>query len=320
MDTGVGMETVQQRMEREAKEKADADAANQESLPPPMRPLMEQNFMQCMQMMQETQNKFMEELLGQANQRAPEGGGVSLSDFQNARLLPFASAPEPMDAEDWLADTKRKLKTVGCNDEEKLRYATHLLTGPATSWWENQLAMQQPGREFTWEEFKQRFREYHVPESVMELKRREFEELQQGYTSVMKYIREFSQLSRYAEEDVNTEEKRKKRFLCGLNPFVKMQLRLSNKQTYQQLMDAAITFEDDYKNVQEDRRKRAKKETKRIQASKTKPNLEFKPWNRNYGNNNNNKGSGGNQSNPRRNVICNNCGIPGHFQRECKKH
>ena len=174
MDTGVEMETEQQRMEQEAKEKADADIANQGTLPPPppMRPLMEQNFMQCMQMMQETQNKFMEELLGRANQRAPEGGGVSLSDFQNARPLPFASAPEPMDAEDWLADTERKLKTVGCNDEEKLRYATHLLTGPATSWWENQLAMQQPGREFTWEEFKQRFHEYHVPESVMELKRR----------------------------------------------------------------------------------------------------------------------------------------------------
>ena len=55
MDTGVEMETEQQRMEREAKEKADADAANQGALPPPpMRPLMEQNFMQCMQMMQET--------------------------------------------------------------------------------------------------------------------------------------------------------------------------------------------------------------------------------------------------------------------------
>src|SRR3954468_22398060 len=125
-----------------------------------------------------------------------------------------------MDTEDWLADTERKLKNVGCNDEEKLRYATHLLTGPAASWWENQLAMQQPGRDFTWEDFKQRFREYHVPESVMELKRREFEELQQRYISFMKYIWEFSQLFHYAEEDVNTEEKQKKRFLSGLNPFV----------------------------------------------------------------------------------------------------
>src|SRR3954463_12318330 len=107
MDTGVETESEQQRMEREAKEKANADIANQGTLPPPppMRPLMEQNFMQCMQMMQENQNKFMEELLGRENQMAPKGGGVSLSDFQNARPLTFASAPEPMDAEDWLADT-----------------------------------------------------------------------------------------------------------------------------------------------------------------------------------------------------------------------
>src|SRR3954465_10643445 len=169
MDTGVEIEAEQQRMEQEAKEKADADAENQGALPPPppMRLLMEQKFMQCMQMMQETHNKFMEELLGRANHRAPEGGGVSLSDFQNARPLPFASAPEPMDEEDWLADTETKLKTVGWNDGEKLRYATHILIGPATSWWEKQLTMQQPGREYTWEEFKHRFREYHVPESVM---------------------------------------------------------------------------------------------------------------------------------------------------------
>ena len=66
MDTGVETESKQQRMEREAKEKADADAADQGALPPPpMRLLMEHNFMQCMQMMQETQNKFMEELLGE---------------------------------------------------------------------------------------------------------------------------------------------------------------------------------------------------------------------------------------------------------------
>src|SRR4051812_29689114 len=120
----------------------------------------------------------------------------------------------------------------------------------------------------------------------------------------MKYIREFSQLSRYAEEDVNTEEKRKKHFLRGLNPFVKMQL-----------LDAAITFEDDYKNVQEDRRKRAKKETKRIQASKPKPNLEFKPRNRPYNNNDSNR-----SANPNiKNIICHNCKLLGHMSRDCPK-
>src|SRR3954463_14769761 len=94
-----------------------------------------------------------------------------------------------------------------------------------------------------------------------------------------------------------------------------MQLRLANKQTYQHLLDAAITFEDGYKNVQEDRRKRAKKETKRIQASKPKPNLEFKPRNKPYNNNNSNQSANPNKNN----IICHNCKLPGHMRRDCPK-
>jgi hypothetical protein len=59
--------------------------------------------------------------------------GVSLADFLNTRPTPFASAPEPMDAEDWLLNMERKLKTVNCNDDEKIRYATHLLCEPAAA-------------------------------------------------------------------------------------------------------------------------------------------------------------------------------------------
>jgi hypothetical protein len=136
--------------------------------------------------------------------------GVSLADFLNTRPLPFASAPEPMGAEDWLLDTERKLNTVSCNDSEKLRYATHLLCGPAVAWWDNIVAIHPLGRVFTWEEFKKKFREANVPKSIMELKRREFENLMQNDKSIMKYVREFSLLSCYASEDVNMDEKRKK--------------------------------------------------------------------------------------------------------------
>jgi hypothetical protein len=104
METGIGNETEAQRIEREAKEKADQEIAANQGLPlPPLRPLMEQNFMQYMQMMQQNQNKFMAELVGRMGvAQELEVKGVTLSDFQNARPLPFASAPEPMDAEDWL--------------------------------------------------------------------------------------------------------------------------------------------------------------------------------------------------------------------------
>ncbi|KAK1679949.1 hypothetical protein QYE76_040797 [Lolium multiflorum] len=130
---------------------------------------------------------------------------------RNPSWMAEEGAPEPMDAEDWLMDTERKLRTVGCNDEEKIRYATYLLSGPAASWWENLVA----------------------------------------YTLQIR-------LARYAPEDVDTEEKRKKRFMKGMNPYMKMQLRLARTAEFQEL-DSAITFEDDYRQVQEDRRKRARR-------------------------------------------------------------
>ena len=138
----VGEESELQRHEREAREKHAAETGG---IPQPPRPITEQSFMQYMQLVeegrrrdQEVQNKFLHDLLETQAGRARNGEpkGVTLSDFQNTRPEPFARAVDPMDAEDWIADTERKLNTVGCSDEEKVRYATYLLTGPAASWWE----------------------------------------------------------------------------------------------------------------------------------------------------------------------------------------
>ncbi|KAK1666722.1 hypothetical protein QYE76_054881 [Lolium multiflorum] len=193
------VETEDARREREAKEKEEADAAARaEDAPPPPHPMMHPDFQQYMRAMeedrrryQESQNKNMQDFFTHViNDRGNEGRGVTLSDFQNARPLPFASAPEPMDAEDWLMDTERKLRTVGCNDEEKIRYATYLLSGPAASWWENLVAVHPPEKVFTWEEFKKKFRDAHVPESVVELKKREFDELHQNTAPIMQQVQE----------------------------------------------------------------------------------------------------------------------------------
>ncbi|KAK1628088.1 hypothetical protein QYE76_002403 [Lolium multiflorum] len=299
------VETEDARREREAKEKEEADAAARaEDAPPPPHPMMHPDFQQYMRAMeedrrryQESQNKNMQDFFTHViNDRGNEGRGVTLSDFQNARPLPFASAPEPMDAEDWLMDTERKLRTVGCNDEEKIRYATYLLSGPAASWWENLVAVHPPEKVFTWEEFKKKFRDAHVPESVVELKKREFDELHQNTAPIMQYVRDFNRLSRYAPEEVDTDEKRKKRFMKGMNPYMKMQLRLARTAEFQELIDSAITFEDDYRQVQEDRRKRARIEPRKYPVSKPTPDRSFKPRFRPTGNQYN---RGGQNQNPR---------------------
>ncbi|KAK1670560.1 hypothetical protein QYE76_058719 [Lolium multiflorum] len=95
--------------------------------------------------------------------------------------------------------TERKLNTVGCNDQEKV---------------------------FTWEEFKRKFRESNVPESIVELKRREFESLEQKDNAILTYV-------------------------VTLNC-------------------PAITLEDDFKQLQEEKRKKAKYEPKREHAKFSK--------------------------------------------------
>jgi hypothetical protein len=102
----------QQRMETEAKANEAADAAAREPLPPP--PFMtQQDFAQYMRtaderqrMLIECQIKMVQDVMDRNREVQNEGvHGVSLVDFLNTRPLPFASAPELMDAEDWLLDT-----------------------------------------------------------------------------------------------------------------------------------------------------------------------------------------------------------------------
>nr|XP_051199186.1 uncharacterized protein LOC127312692 [Lolium perenne] len=218
-----------------------------------------------------------------------------------------------MDAEDWLMATERKLKTVGCTDEKKVKYATHLLCGPVASWWDNILAVHPVGRVFTWEEFKRKFRVSNVPESVMELKRREFKNLEQKDKAIMTYVREFSGLSRYAADEVSTEDKRKKRFMRGLNPSFKMQLRMLKATEFQELVDASISMEDDFKQVQEEKRKKAKFEPKKFISKKPNTNLTFKPR----------YNPSGNRRTPgapfMANIICRSYGSKGHYSKDCRR-
>ncbi|KAK1628800.1 hypothetical protein QYE76_003115 [Lolium multiflorum] len=164
-------ESEEQRLEREARQKAEADEAARNQFPPPPPPMTQQNFLQYMQMMEERQritmeqqNKFFHDLLQQNKVERPENQGVTL---------------------------------------------------------------------------------------------------------------EFSGLSRYAVEEVNTEDKKKKRFMRGLNPQFKVQLRMLRATEFQELVDAAITLEDDFKQVQEEKRKKAKFEPKRFVSNKPNMGLSF---------------------------------------------
>jgi hypothetical protein len=130
--------------------------------------------------------------------------------------LTFSHSVEPMDADDWLKTVEKKLQVVQCNNREKVLFVAHQLVGPAVDWCDAYIEAHEKPEDINWQEFKNRFRSHHVSLGVMKLKK-EFEDLKQDSMTVSEYVTRFTQLSRYAPDNVDTNEKKQDWFLNGLN-------------------------------------------------------------------------------------------------------
>jgi hypothetical protein len=177
------------------------------------------------------------------------------AEFMRVHPPVFAHSADPMDAEDWLCTMERELHTAQCNNREKVLYGPRQLRGAAQSWWESYLATHANPEAITWEEFRDNFRRYHVPEGLMIVRKEEFLALKQGPLSISEYRDKFLQLSCYAPEDVNTDAKRQYRFLRGLVDPLHSQLMNHTFPTFHHLIDRAIMTERKRREMEDRKRK-----------------------------------------------------------------
>jgi hypothetical protein len=103
-----------------------------------------------------------------------------------------------------------------------------------------------------WNEFKARFRTHYVPRGTMKLKRKEFADLKQGGMTVNEYLYSFIQLSRYAPDNINTDEKKQDVFLNGLNDDIQFQLLNTDYADFQHMVDKAIVIENKIREMEKD--------------------------------------------------------------------
>jgi hypothetical protein len=71
---------------------------------------------------------------------------------------------------------------------------------------------------------------------MMNLKKKEFEDQKQGSMTVNEYVTQFTQLSRYALDDMDMDEK-KDWFLNGLNDGLAYALEAHNFDNFQDMVD-----------------------------------------------------------------------------------
>jgi hypothetical protein len=159
----------------------------------------------------------------QGHQPAPQPQQCDkLGEFQRTKPPTFSHSIEPMDADDWLKTIEKKLHVVQCNNHEKVLFASHQLEGPAADWWDTYVVDHEEPESINWQEFKNSFCSHHVPLGVMKLKKEfedikqgsmslskyVFEDIKQGSMSLSKYVTHFTQLSCYAPDNVDTNEKK----------------------------------------------------------------------------------------------------------------
>jgi hypothetical protein len=167
-----------------------------------------------------------------------------LGEFQQTKPSIFCHSVEAMDADDWLKTIEKKLQVVQFTNKERVLFAAYQLVGPTTNWWDMYVEAREELETINWQEFKNSFRTHHVPLGVMKLKKKEFEDLKQGSMIVSEYVARFTQLSRYAPNNLGTDEKKQDWFLNGLNDGLAYALEARDFINFQDMVDKALVLEN----------------------------------------------------------------------------
>ncbi|WVZ97937.1 LOW QUALITY PROTEIN: hypothetical protein U9M48_043436 [Paspalum notatum var. saurae] len=88
--------------------------------------------------------------------------------------------------------------------------------------------------------------------------------------SVREYLTKFTQLSRYAPDDVDEDDKKQDCFREGLNPRLRYALSSSDYRSFQKLVDKAFLIERERKALDDDRKRRMSYQSQ-DQGSSTRP-------------------------------------------------
>jgi hypothetical protein len=149
-----------------------------------------------------------------------------------------------MDADDWLKYVEKKVQVVQCNNREKVLLASHQLSGPAVDWCDAYVAAHEEPESINWLEFRVAFRAHHVPQGVIKLKKKEFQDLKQGSMSGNEYVTKFTQLSRNVTHEVDTDEKKQECFLNGSNDGLAYALEAQYFENFQGIVKKALVLEN----------------------------------------------------------------------------
>ena len=166
--------------------------------------------------------------------------------FRKRGATEFYGNEGAIKADDWLEHIGDVFEIVTCDNKKKVVLATSMFREAANIWWKS---VREPFKTMpnatVWEAFKKQFRRKYIPDHVRRKKQNEFLTLQQNQMTMAEYVHMFSQLSKYAEDLINTEEKKVDRFIGGLNPiYVEHVVAYKRPETFDDAVDWGFSAEE----------------------------------------------------------------------------
>jgi hypothetical protein len=95
-----------------------------------------------------------------------------------------------------------------------------------------------------WTEFRSTFRAHYIPAGVRRKKHQEFMDLKQGERSMHDYSKLFNHLAQYAPDQVDTDEKKKYRFMISLSTKWQERMVLNTGGTFLEFVSNIIIADD----------------------------------------------------------------------------
>ncbi|KAM2080199.1 hypothetical protein ACFX1T_033989 [Malus domestica] len=233
-----------------------------------------------------------------------------LKDFQKLNPHNFARTTEPLEAESWLKQMKKKLDVLRIPEDFRMEFAAYLFVGEADHWWDYIRRIDNV-ETMTWANFEKTFYGKYFPQTVRNAKLKEFVELTQGNLTVTQYEGKFTQLSCYAPLLVANEENKTNRFTDGLIRLIRKIIVALGLTVYKEAMAATLRIEQEHNDHMA---KQAKNKALSNSGRKITRITDYS------GQKGGNKGSSSNSyfRNPRPSPYsCFKCGQPGHLQHQC---
>lgn len=168
---------------------------------------------------------------------------AKLSELHKHGPCPFKGDLGEDKANAWLRDVEKAFNFIECNDEDKVRHATHMLRGEVDIWWSTErTVLYARGVEITQAQFVKAFNAQYFLVIVCSLKMPEFLALTQDNIKVGKHERNFTSLSCFAPRMVASPEQKAVLFEKGMLSF-RSQVSMFQLTTYPEVVGKAVKVE-----------------------------------------------------------------------------